>query len=107
MTWSFYGGTIDKDKRTRENTFFAFAMAPEKLATMMDDLELKSLPAKDAAEMRRVIDLMKQKRNGTIGGKLVGAGGGGFLLLYCPKPAQVRATARSDRCRCPFSGSPH
>jgi putative ABC transport system permease protein len=68
MTWSFYGGTIDKEKRTRENTFFAFAMAPEKLATMMDDLELKSLPAKDAAEMRRIIDLMKQKRNGTIVG---------------------------------------
>ena len=35
---------------------------------MMDDLELKSLPAKDAAEMRRAIDLMKQKRNGMIVG---------------------------------------
>jgi D-glycero-alpha-D-manno-heptose-7-phosphate kinase len=26
---------------------------------------------------------------GALGGKLAGAGGGGFLLLYCPKPAQV------------------
>jgi D-glycero-alpha-D-manno-heptose-7-phosphate kinase len=27
---------------------------------------------------------------GALGGKLAGAGGGGFLLLYCPKIAQVR-----------------
>jgi D-glycero-alpha-D-manno-heptose-7-phosphate kinase len=27
---------------------------------------------------------------GALGGKLAGAGGGGFLLLYCPKPAQAR-----------------
>ena len=25
------------------------------------------------------------RKNGAIGGKIVGAGGGGFLLLYCPK----------------------
>ena len=27
---------------------------------------------------------------GALGGKLAGAGGGGFLLLYCPKTAQAR-----------------
>jgi D-glycero-alpha-D-manno-heptose-7-phosphate kinase len=27
---------------------------------------------------------------GALGGKLTGAGGGGFLLLYCPKAAQAR-----------------
>jgi D-glycero-alpha-D-manno-heptose-7-phosphate kinase len=27
---------------------------------------------------------------GAFGGKLAGAGGGGFLVLYCPKPAQPR-----------------
>jgi D-glycero-alpha-D-manno-heptose-7-phosphate kinase len=27
---------------------------------------------------------------GALGGKLAGAGGGGFLLLYCPKPSQAR-----------------
>jgi D-glycero-alpha-D-manno-heptose-7-phosphate kinase len=25
---------------------------------------------------------------GALGGKIAGAGGGGFLVLYCPKPAQ-------------------
>jgi D-glycero-alpha-D-manno-heptose-7-phosphate kinase len=30
------------------------------------------------------------RRNGTIGGKLVGAGGGGFLLLYTTKPEDTR-----------------
>ena len=32
----------------------------------------------------------KARAAGALGGKLVGAGGGGFLLLYCPKPAQAR-----------------
>ena len=27
---------------------------------------------------------------GALGGKIAGAGGGGFLVLYCPKPAQTR-----------------
>jgi putative ABC transport system permease protein len=39
MSWSFYGGTIDPEKRTRENMLFAFALDPRKLRTMMDDLE--------------------------------------------------------------------
>jgi len=30
---------------------------------------------------------------GALGGKIAGAGGGGFLLLYCPKPAQARVRA--------------
>jgi D-glycero-alpha-D-manno-heptose-7-phosphate kinase len=33
---------------------------------------------------------------GAIGGKLAGAGGGGFLLLYCPKPAQARVREALD-----------
>jgi putative ABC transport system permease protein len=39
MTWQFYGGTLDLEKRTRENLLFFFAMEPNKLTTMMDDLE--------------------------------------------------------------------
>jgi D-glycero-alpha-D-manno-heptose-7-phosphate kinase len=33
---------------------------------------------------------------GALGGKLVGAGGGGFLLLYCPKAAQEPVRAALD-----------
>jgi D-glycero-alpha-D-manno-heptose-7-phosphate kinase len=36
-------------------------------------------------------DLYARARNaGALGGKLAGAGGGGFLLFYCPKHAQAR-----------------
>ena len=30
------------------------------------------------------------RRSGAIGGKLVGAGGGGFLLVYAPRPEDTR-----------------
>jgi putative ABC transport system permease protein len=41
MTWSFYGGSTEKDpsKRTRENLVFMFAMKPEHIRPMMDDLQ--------------------------------------------------------------------
>ena len=35
-------------------------------------------------------DFYAKAREGALGGKLAGAGGGGFLLLYCPKQAQAR-----------------
>ncbi len=35
------------------------------------------------------------RENGALGGKLVGAGGGGFLMFYAQEPARVR-TAMSD-----------
>jgi D-glycero-alpha-D-manno-heptose-7-phosphate kinase len=39
-------------------------------------------------------DLYARAREaGALGGKLAGAGGGGFLLLYCPKLAQPRVRA--------------
>jgi putative ABC transport system permease protein len=39
MTWSFYGGTMDPAKRTPENLVFFFAMEPDHIKTMMDDLD--------------------------------------------------------------------
>jgi D-glycero-alpha-D-manno-heptose-7-phosphate kinase len=33
-------------------------------------------------------------KNGAIGGKLVGAGGGGFLLFYCEDKVRVRKTLK-------------
>jgi D-glycero-alpha-D-manno-heptose-7-phosphate kinase len=51
------------------------------------------------------------KRNGAIGGKISGAGGGGFLMLYCEeKKAQLReamraASLRELKFRFDFEGS--
>jgi D-glycero-alpha-D-manno-heptose-7-phosphate kinase len=47
---------------------------------------------------------------GALGGKLVGAGGGGFLLFYCPPPAQscflaAMSGLRRVSFRFDFSGS--
>src|SRR5436305_10908074 len=36
MAWSFYIGTLEKGKFTRENFMFFFCMDPEKFPTMMD-----------------------------------------------------------------------
>ena len=41
--------------------------------------------------------------NGALGGKLLGAGGGGFLLFYCPEEKQLRLrSALSDLTELPF-----
>jgi putative ABC transport system permease protein len=39
MTWSFYGGTTDPAKKSRENLVSFFAMNPASIRSMMDDLE--------------------------------------------------------------------
>lgn len=42
-------------------------------------------------------------RSGALGGKLLGAGGGGFLLFFCPKERQPRLrSALSDLVELPF-----
>lgn len=45
----------------------------------------------------------KAMKNGALGGKLLGAGGGGFLLFYCPKENQSHLRfALSDLYELPF-----
>lgn len=39
MTWSFYGGTLDPGKMTRENIVFFFVMNPRHIIPMMDDMQ--------------------------------------------------------------------
>ncbi|HVS84904.1 MAG TPA: hypothetical protein VHD91_04680 [Gaiellaceae bacterium] len=41
----------------------------------------------------------RAREAGALGGKLVGAGGGGFLLLYCPDPEAVRAELAAEPLR--------
>jgi putative ABC transport system permease protein len=69
MSWQFYGGTIDPAKRTIENILFAFAMQPDKVGTMLDELELKDLPPDKADSVRKSIAGLKDKRNGIILGR--------------------------------------
>jgi putative ABC transport system permease protein len=40
MTWQFFGGSLDPDKRTFENSVFFFAMDPHKIRSMMDELDV-------------------------------------------------------------------
>ncbi len=43
------------------------------------------------------------RRSGVVGGKLVGAGGGGFLLVYAPRPVDTRrAMAAAGVVELPF-----
>ncbi|MCE9604494.1 MAG: ABC transporter permease [Planctomycetia bacterium] len=63
MSWSFYGGSLDP-KRSRENMLFAFCMEPEKLLTMMDELD--DLPPAEQAAFTAVVEKLKRNRQGII-----------------------------------------
>lgn len=73
MTWGFFAGTIDADNKTFDfnNTLFAFVMEPEKLLTMMDDLDEKSLSQQDFQNLSASVDKLKENRQGLIVGKKV------------------------------------
>jgi len=67
MTWSFYGGTLDPKNKGIENMVFAFALEPDKLATMMDELD--TLPPDEKAELLTTIEKLKENRQGIILGQ--------------------------------------
>ena len=69
MTWSFYGGTTEKDLRlaTRSSFLFAFALLPSSLLTMMDELDSLEGPLK--AEFEVVVGKLADNRRGIIVGK--------------------------------------
>jgi D-glycero-alpha-D-manno-heptose-7-phosphate kinase len=48
------------------------------------------------AEIGRWYDLARA--HGALGGKVTGAGGGGFLLLYCDETAQDAVTSALEHC---------
>lgn len=66
MTWQFYGGTTDPAKRTFDSVFFAIALEPSKIHTMMDELD--SLPPAERQNLVAIADKMTQKRNGVVVG---------------------------------------
>jgi putative ABC transport system permease protein len=67
MTWGFYGGTIDPERRTRENMVFFFCMDPRKLLTMMDDLD--QLSAEETAALEKAVRMMEEDPRKVVIGK--------------------------------------
>lgn len=66
MTWQFFGGSMEKDKTKRsfDKLVFAFALQPEKLTTMMDELD--SLPSGIKEKFQADVDKLKATKNGII-----------------------------------------
>lgn len=67
MTWQFYLGTLDPKSRAPESQFFALAMEPRKIYTMLDELD--TLPPAEKAALRRMADQMQTNRRGIIVGQ--------------------------------------
>ena len=63
MCWSFFGGSLNP-KKTREDMLFAFCMEPEKLLTMMDELD--DLPPADQAAFSAVVEKLQSNSQGII-----------------------------------------
>jgi D-glycero-alpha-D-manno-heptose-7-phosphate kinase len=55
----------------------------------------------DHTRVERMLELAREA--GATGGKMCGAGGGGYLLLYCAPPAQSRVRARLVELGCQFA----
>src|SRR5262245_307591 len=60
MSWQFYIGTLDPKNQTRENLMLAIAVDPNKIGTMMDELE--ELTGQQKAELDRLIEITKSNR---------------------------------------------
>jgi putative ABC transport system permease protein len=86
MTWGFFFGSTEKEpnKRTMDNSLFAFVIEPPKLRTMMDELD--SLSDADAKPLTDAIEKMQSSRQGIIVGadllKKLGARVGDRITLY-------------------------
>ncbi len=71
MTWTFYGGSTEKDrsKLSFSNILFAFVMEPEKVMTMLDDLDAASLPPDQAAQLEKDVATLCDTRTGILLGE--------------------------------------
>ena len=54
-------------------------------------------PGMSSGEIDRLYELAKA--NGALGGKLIGAGGGGFLMFYTEEKTRLRAALRGAGLR--------
>ncbi len=107
----------DQDSRTRqnnsemiENLHFTKQLGVEsrdasaelgdlrKFADLMNvhwEHKKKRSPGMSSGEIDRLYELARA--NGALGGKLVGAGGGGFLMFYTEEKTRLRAVMRHAR----------
>jgi len=66
MSWTFYGGTINKEKPSRENFVFFFATDPKTVTTMLPDMDLYS--AQQRAQIDQWCDeIVKDRRKVILG----------------------------------------
>jgi len=56
------------------------------IATLMDEHWMHKRRMSSTISLSRLDHLYDhaKKKNGVLGGKIIGAGGGGFIMLYCP-----------------------
>ena len=78
--------------------------ADELGARLRDAFEAKRRMNPSITEHTRIESMLELAREaGAIGGKVCGAGGGGYLLLYCRPPAQPRVRTELERLGCRFA----
>ncbi len=93
--------SITDGEERRRNTLLFFAGLLErgdldKFGQLLDE-HWQNKKRRSAAISAVAIDrwYALARENGALGGKLIGAGGGGFLMLYCPGPARPASAACS------------
>ncbi|MGL6072675.1 MAG: ABC transporter permease [Fimbriiglobus sp.] len=71
MVWSFVGATLDKEKRTKENTIFMLAMEPNCVLTMLDyqGLSITDLSEESYKELEDAVKAMQEDKRNIIVGK--------------------------------------
>ncbi|OAI55099.1 hypothetical protein AYO44_02875 [Planctomycetaceae bacterium SCGC AG-212-F19] len=77
MTWQFYIGTMDPEKKTRENFVFLIALEPIKIVSMMNELLEEITPAQrgqglapaQIEELHAAVRKMQQHKQGIIIGR--------------------------------------
>jgi hypothetical protein len=66
MSWTFVGAATDPNARTLESMVFFFALEPESLLTMMDDLDVNTIGRGDRDRLEANVREMKTNLRGVI-----------------------------------------
>jgi len=66
MTWQFYGGYTERerDKQTRDNPVFFFAMEPRKVLTMMDGID--ELTPEQLRQLAQAVEIMEKDKTAVV-----------------------------------------